>query len=126
MSKRIVEWKKPCMHNVAGLFILKPGVNEVEASKVEAALKNPVIKWYVEQGLIVLGDGPAPETLEKLKPAEAVALVKKTVDKELLERWFDAEKRKPVLEAIEAQIDAITPKQPQKSQTATGDGPAPE
>jgi hypothetical protein len=120
MAKRIVEWTKPNFHNVCGLFVLKPGVNEVEEDLIEKALESPIIRWYVDEGQIKISRGQAPEALARLKPPEAIALVKRTVDRDLLLRWAGAEKRKPVQEAIEAQFDAITPKKPPEPSSSCG------
>jgi hypothetical protein len=116
-TKRLVEWKKPSFHNVADLFVLKPGANEIEAEQIEKALEIDVFRWYVAEGIVVLGKEPAPQALAKLKPADAAELVKRTVDRELLERWYNAEKRKPVQDALIAQLEAITPKSEPKSET---------
>lgn len=108
MAKKIVEWGKPNLNNVRDLFTLKPGVNVVEDYQLEEALKLRLFQSYVDEGVIKIRSGPAPESLGRMKPVDAVALVKKTVDKSLLEKWFEGERREKVLEAIQAQVDAIS------------------
>jgi hypothetical protein len=119
-SKRLVEYARPNLLNVADLFVLKPGMNEVPEDLWEKAQKIELVRIMVEEEILKPGEGPAPVDLSTLKPAAAVTLVKKTVDRVLLERWFDAEKRKPVLEAIQAQVEAITPDKAKKGETASG------
>jgi hypothetical protein len=123
-TKRLVEYTRPNFHNVGDLFILKPGINEVPEDLWQKAQEIELVRIMVDEEILKPGEGPAPADLSKLKPAAAATLVKKTVDRELLERWFDAEKRKPVLEAIGVQIDAITPDKGTKKggETADPDG----
>lgn len=120
MAKRLVEWSQNNCHNVCGLFVLKPGANEVDEEKIEEALKNPIVQWYVENGQIKISRGQAPETLSRLKPFDALALVRRTVDRDIIVRWREAEKRKQVLDALDAQLDAITPK-PSSSSSSDAD-----
>jgi hypothetical protein len=124
-SKRLVEYTRPNLMNVADLFVLKPGINEVPEDLWQKAQKVELVRLMVDEDILKPGEGPAPVDLSTLKPAAAVTLVKKTVDRELLERWFDAEKRKPVLEAIQAQVEAITPDKTKKGEKPDGaDGDA--
>ncbi len=90
---------------------LLPGANEVDEAEWAKAEKIPAIQHMIKEGLLKPQRDVSAADLSKLKASDAIDLVNKTVDKALLESWFDAETRKGVLEAIEAQLDEITPKQ---------------
>jgi hypothetical protein len=84
---------------------LLPGVNEVNEVEWAKAEKIPLVQHYVEEGIFKVRKSSSE--LTALPPREAIELVRSTVDRGLLEKWFDIEKRKPVLEAIAAQLDTI-------------------
>jgi hypothetical protein len=83
---------------------LLPGINEVDAEEWAKAEKIPLVQHYLEEGILKVRR-QAPE-LTQLKPKEAHDLVRRTVDRTLLEKWYGTEKRRDVLEAIERQIQA--------------------
>lgn len=91
---------------------LKPGVNEMEEKVWLELAKTPVVKHHVAEGEIEVLELPraspdSPVAIADLNVKEAVSLVKATFDKELLNRWAEAESRKQVLDALEKQFDAI-------------------
>lgn len=97
------------------VIALKPGVNDVAPATWAELKKIAVISHSIAEGHLVEVDAPeakapAVETLKNFKPDEAIRLVKTTVDRELLERWIDTENRKRVLDALEAQLDAVAVK----------------
>lgn len=47
------------------------------------------------------------KSLEDMTAVEAIALVKETFDRDLLNTWAEGESRKTVTDAIDAQLDAI-------------------
>ena len=103
-----VDNKDTRIWNVGDHVTLLPGVNEVEDAvwaKAEPSAKN-----LVDAGLVEPKPGVSVKNLWKHNPHEAVALVKATVDRKLLEGWAETEKRRPVLDAINGRLDEITPK----------------
>ncbi len=91
---------------------LLPGINEVDEAEWAKAEKIPVIQHLIKDGTLKPQKGKSAADLSTMKAPEAIELVTNTVDRQLLESWFDAESRKGVLEAIEAQLEEITPKAP--------------
>lgn len=90
---------------------LLPGVNEVDPVEWAKAELIPVVQHLIKDGTLVPKREQSAADLSGMKATEATKLVENTFDKALLEKWFDGETRKGVLEAIEAQIDQITPKE---------------
>lgn len=94
-------------------IVLKPGLNEVDASLWKKHKDHPVIKLKLEEGLIeVVGEEEKPEekpskVLTSLKPNEAMSAIKDTVDEKILEDWLSKEKRPNVKKAIQKQLDEL-------------------
>jgi hypothetical protein len=122
----LVKYKK--LNTVAfGNVRLIPGTNDVPQKDWEAALKlYPLVRHLVDAGEIETFDKsgnvrdddastPASkaqpplevEDLSKLAEKKAVAMVKDTVDERLLNAWYQTEKRKAVIVAIEGQFETI-------------------
>ncbi len=92
---------------------LLPGVNELDEAEWTKAEQNPIVKHYIKTGVFKVNRQAADITA--LSPKEALELVKATFDRGLLEKWVEAEKRKPVLDAIGVQLDSIeVPKSSEK------------
>ncbi|MFZ2875819.1 MAG: hypothetical protein WAZ94_15190 [Phycisphaerales bacterium] len=91
---------------------LLPGVNELTEKQWKAFDGLPVIQFHLGEGNIELIEAKPEAKLSDLNAKEAAKLVGATVDKALLERWAADESRKVVLDAIEKQMDAISPKTP--------------
>jgi hypothetical protein len=117
MPKLLVENTQPRIHNLGGHCTLMPGINEVEEAAWKEALKIELVRDLVRLGVLKPQAPAAPvagaQGLAAMKVPEAIATVKKTVDKDLLEKWYADEQRKGVLEAIEEQLEEITPAKPQ-------------
>jgi hypothetical protein len=84
---------------------LLPGLNEVDEAAWEQAEKIELVKHYLSTGALKVTRS-APE-IGKYQQREALDLVKRTVDRSLLEKWSSAERRRPVLDAIELQMKNI-------------------
>lgn len=85
---------------------LKPGMNELtdEQAEVvaEARAKNPITRRrFDKQQLAVLSDRPRNK-------AEALERIARCADADLLRRWRADARDKTILDAIEAQLDAVT------------------
>jgi len=82
---------------------LKPGANELDLEKFEAATKNsPVWKKWIEDGDVEVTKGGEESGLAHLSPKDAKALVSDTFDIDLLASWEHNEKRADVAKAIRA------------------------
>lgn len=96
--------------------VLLPGANEIPDSLWAKFANDPVIQAHIDDGDLEV---PAKDRFQAMPVREAVALVKGTgagnkiddkpgtTDLRLLRKWLETEKRKPVVEAIEAQIKAV-------------------
>lgn len=85
-------------------FMLYPGVNEVPAHKWAAALKQVMVAMHVESGSWF--EVPSIGELTDKKALEVVDL---TVQKSLLTKWLESEKRANVVVALKAQLEKIAP-----------------
>lgn len=101
-----IENTRPRFSNLADIVLLKPGVNEVEAGKWDRVKDHPVVKWRIENGVLIVKDGSKP--INEMSAGEATKLVKATVDADLLERWRKDDTRRSVRDAIDAQLDKLT------------------
>lgn len=106
MSIVYVENTRARFSNLADAVLLKPGVNEVESSKWDRVKDHPVVKWRIENGVLLVKDGSKP--ISDMPAGEAVKLVKATVDADLLERWRRDDPRRSVRDAIDSQLDKLT------------------
>ncbi len=84
---------------------LLPGLNEVDEAAWAEAEKIELVKHYMETGVFKVTRS-APE-IGKYQQREALDLVKRTVDKALLEKWAASERRRPVQDAIDLQLKTI-------------------
>jgi hypothetical protein len=109
------------MPGKSGFTTLLPGVNTIAKSDWEEFIKNPARRHQLAEGeLEVLEEDELP-SLKGKSEKDAIALVRATVRKDLLEGWIDTESRKKVLDAIDKQLEAITPKAPPKDEGAAAD-----
>ena len=93
------------------LVVLKPGANVV-TPEIAALIKgHPTIKIEIEKGnMEILGEheaGGEAKVLKELKPKEAMDVVKKTTDGDLLNAWLGEEKREAVKKAIQEQLEEL-------------------
>lgn len=92
---------------------LKPGANKVPVSWAKEAIKHPIIKIYMDEGMLEFDFPAGKEALDltqyltTLKQTEAVSTVKSTIDLGLLKAWFKVEKRPQVKGAINKQLAAL-------------------
>lgn len=108
------------LHTVAHHCNLKPGTNQVDASAWAEAKKIKVVRSLLASGVLVEKDVESlKDTLKDVRPDEAIKLVKTTLDLALLEKWYDAESRRHVKEAIEKQLNMLTNAAKQAAEEAT-------
>lgn len=100
---------------------LLPGVNEVHAESWEKAKQLKVVKHHLAEGNFKELTGVTSQGLSGMSTADAIDLVEKTLDRELLRSWLGSEKRGAVASAIEVQIDKITFK-PERDAVRTDEG----
>ncbi len=109
----LIKNNKPNLRGFGDELTLKPGVNDVPAEvwqKVVAKYGGN-LQRLLDDGIVeVVEEAGAPidaAGLATLTERKAVKLVKDTVDEDLLLTWHETEKRKPVVAAIEAQLDVL-------------------
>jgi hypothetical protein len=102
--------RKGCVM-IPELGMLRPGVNVCDARLVKAAEEKT--KGNAKKGSksswpdCVIVDKGAPVGTEGRSDLDAVNLVKDTFDIEMLKDWRAGETRKPVLKAIDEQIELM-------------------
>lgn len=109
---------------VVGKITFIPGVKGYLLSDWEEAQKNPRLKGFIESALAenilrIISKTTQKQEIPKL-PAnqqEAIATVGRTYSQKLLLDWKTIEKRKAVIEAIDAQLTADTEKTEKKTTT---------
>ncbi len=140
----IVNLKKPGMVNLGNKVTLKPGPNSVDLKMWKEKRNHPIIKHYIEEGLIVeeqdieeveaIGEDASAqkkaeiEHLKTLKVPQAKQLVEETTNVELLKAWSDVEDRNQVKSALKKQLEKLTEPaekrdRAQTRQIVTGRGP---
>jgi hypothetical protein len=67
------------------------------------------IQMYLDRGVLTIEDESEKPSLSSRNPTQAIALVKETYDKKLLEAWQRDEARPTVIKVLEAQITTLTP-----------------
>lgn len=93
------------------ILVMKPGVNDVPGQFWEQFETHPTVKVWMDEGkLEVLTEdekAPVEKVLAGLKPADAVKVVKDTLDAGLLEAWLKTEKRPAVVKAMKKQLEVL-------------------
>jgi hypothetical protein len=107
-----------------GWVTLLPGVNRIAKEDWEAFIRNPARRHQLAEGELEVVEEEELLTLKAKSPKDAIALVKNTVRKDLLETWFADENRKTILEAIEKQLAAIAPPPAKRDDDEGADGAA--
>lgn len=92
-----------------GFTTLLPGLNTIDKEQWEAFIANPARRHQLAEGELEVVEEDELTTLKEKSVKDAIALVKSTVRKEMLESWVESENRKQVLDAIEKQLEAIQP-----------------
>ena len=91
---------------------LLPGMNEVDdAVWNECAMKIPLVRYMVDKSILVPIVNRTAKEIARLSGPDAIELVRGTFDKVLLLKYKRTDKRAAVLEAIDKQIEVITPKE---------------
>lgn len=125
-----IKYNRPNAHMIPGMngtkiYRLMPGWNEFPSKVFKAYEKHPEIARFIEEGVIEvmdekkvekkgkrtvtkrIGQDDKPLNLKDLTEAKAIAVVKETHNRDLLERWLDAETRTKVKRALEKQIKPL-------------------
>lgn len=93
------------------VLVMKPGVNDVPGQFWEQVETHPTVKVWMDEGkLEVLTEDaktPVEKVLVGLKPADAVKVVKDTLDSGMLEAWMKTEKRPAVVKALKKQHELL-------------------
>jgi len=128
MAKFMFHYTKPNVWKIGSLRFL-PGINEVDEAAWNKVKDHPLLQERFNSGALLWVKGPGVqkkevpedvppeevesdvEALDGMTSDEAKALVAKTFSLDLLNSWLELETRKGVLKAIEAQIEAVTPKE---------------
>jgi len=100
------------VHLSTGVFVrFIPGVNEIEPALWEQIQKHPTVAQIIGGGFLKALNEPekglSDPGLSGLNTKEAIAVVKKTVDADLLKKWALIDNRKAVSAAIQEQISAV-------------------
>ena len=103
-----VKYNGTNVYRAQGVTLL-PGINEVDADKLDDFLAHPGVKHRVNAKVVeVVKSGDTSSTSARKPSAdEVVATVKEMFNVEELEALKANDKRKPVQEAIDAQIALI-------------------
>lgn len=85
-----------------------PGVNIIDADKWKVAFKHPIVQQLVSLGTLEASDGSKPHLfLKRLKPKDAMDVVQKTIDVNILRTWDDNENRVQIKHQIARQLKAL-------------------
>jgi hypothetical protein len=113
--KIVVIYNRPSVMGIQGpkgeLLKLLAGANVVDFDLWKATSSHPIVKSLIDEGVIEFklpSEKTKPEVyLQSVSNRDAIDLVKKTIDAELLKTWAQKETRKPVVKALEEQIKAL-------------------
>lgn len=93
---------------------LIPGVNRVDRSLWEKVESSKFVKRYREHDLLVVLDDKTE--LSAMAVTRAISVVAGTLDRDILESWKHKETRKPVLDAIDRQMDTLDGSRPDEQE----------
>ncbi len=90
--------------------MLKPGINVVsDKREVEALQKNPTFKEQCKLGFLIVNGASKSGGIDiPKKAADKIALIKKCLNYDDLEKFEEGEERTSVLNAIEEQREILT------------------
>jgi hypothetical protein len=91
---------------VGAIVRLLPGVNKVPGKTWAKVANDSFVKEHQESGDIEVLDGSVVE-LPKMTVTRAVDLIRGTYDKAMLRTWLKEDNRKPVIDAIDAQLQLL-------------------
>jgi hypothetical protein len=116
-------------YKMAAVIVLTPGVNKLEDEVWKRSAENPQIKRLIKLGkkkggleivTDVMGDKEQAAAAKKAEDKqiaidlsgfadkEAADIVRKTLNKELLEQWAESDNRPLVRRAVEKQLKTLT------------------
>ncbi len=102
---------------------IKPGINKLERFEWNKVKDTPLVQTLLEnEELAELDD---KTELSAMAVTRAAQIVRSTLDKEILRGWQRNEKRKPVADAIKAQLVLLDGSKPDKDKGA-GDDTSPD
>lgn len=100
--------------------MFKPGINEVTEKELQFLKKHPSFDALFDLDPPhfewVRGKGPEDfkgteaNILGGLTDKEALKIVKNTLDKDILLKWLEQEKKDTILKAVKVQLDKLVPK----------------
>lgn len=112
----LVEYTRPNLLNVwinpHEAITLKPGINDVPGPKWDEAKKKRGVRRRIDDGVVVeltngVESSDEQTALAEMRVGEAVEVIKKTFDVNLLKNWLDSDHRAGVTKACRKQIDLI-------------------
>ena len=110
----IINWNRPNVTKIHDT-IIKPGINHISGSKAKSMIKDPVFKYQVERGILIIIKAPkdvkTPQKqsgglLSDLDEKSALNVIKDTFDVEFL-RKFEQDTRAKVKAAVKKQLKEI-------------------
>jgi hypothetical protein len=99
---------------------LVSGVNEVPSDVWEKHEGHPSIKNLIEEGVIEVAKPKSADSyLLSLNVRDALDAVRKTINTNILQKWLQTEKRKPLVKAIEKQMKDLSAPPQYRNRTQT-------
>jgi hypothetical protein len=90
-------------------LMLKPGINEIPDATWTKLKADPTIQSKLENGdMEAVTEKGKADSLMSFSPAKAKEIIKDTVDRDLLKKWAEVEKRKPIQMAISDQQKVLS------------------
>jgi hypothetical protein len=117
----LVKYNRVNFHTIqheGGGVTLGPGVNEVAPKEWLKVADHPLLLADIETGDIEVLDA---DGIADLSEAKAKALIAKTVDRDLLEKWKAGDSRAMVVKAIDTQLDKVDPTKDKATDKAKAD-----
>jgi hypothetical protein len=116
----IVSGKEKGQPRVQVARVLFPGSNQVDADEFKDSTKKSATwaKWINDGEVEVTEPGDGVNAIAHLKPSEAIAIVKETLNPDLLESWAAEETRADVKKAIAKQQKELEKKFPKAENAA--------
>jgi hypothetical protein len=94
-------------------LLIRPGITLVPDAKWDEAAKTEFGQFYLKaKKLVPLEVTRGKEDLKGLDQEQAITIAKRLTDHKLIKNLRRTEKRMDVLDALEARLAEITPKQP--------------
>jgi hypothetical protein len=112
----LIENTEANIKNLGDIVTLMPGVNDVDPALWDKAQKIALVQHFLKSGVlkVVSGGSESHKDIAALEEHEALELVDRTVDHNLLTAFAEQDKRGAIRKAIDKQLAKITPTQPEK------------